>query len=104
MEYLKKLESFGIQILPAEKICQALLGKEKTERACRTKEACALPVVEETEQKVCSEHESRLISADMARKFVQTGETTFRVMPGMIVTPLAKDVLREKKITLVYEA
>ncbi len=105
VEYLKKLESFGIKVLPTDKICQELLGKESSSRK-EWKEEKNLSAVcgKGQKQEDISCEETTLVSADMARRFAKKGEKTFRVTPGMIVTPLAKDVLREKKITLVYEA
>lgn len=92
LEYLKKLESFGVKILPMEKICQDCSPKET---GCREESA-------KTEEKKQTKA-TVLFSADMAREFVRTGETTLRIAQGTLVTPLAKDVLREKKIELVYE-
>lgn len=93
VEYLKKLESFGVTVLSMEKICQAFSPKETGSREVSAKSE------EKTQTKAAG-----LFSADMARAFVRTGETTLRVAQGTLITPLAKDVLRDKKIKLVYES
>lgn len=93
LEYLKKLESFGIKVLPMEKICQDFSVKETGNM-----EICEKP--EKREEKKAS----GLFSADMARTFIRSGETTLRLAKGTLLTPLAKDVLREKKIELIYES
>lgn len=96
VEYLKKLESFGVAVLSMEKICQAFSGKKTGKEEHVT---CECVKKEEKKQTT----ESGLFSAEMARAFARTGETTLCVAQGTLITPLAKDVLREKKIKLVYE-
>ena len=93
VEYLKKLESFGVTVLPMEKICQEFSTKEAGTQKISIREA-----------KKPQTKETVLFTADRARAFARTGEMTLRVAEGTLITPLAKDVLREKKIELIYES
>ena len=96
VEYLKRLESFGVAVLSMEQICQECSGKT----IGKTEHAGLEPVKKEEKMQTT---QAALFSAEMARAFARTGETTLQVAQGTLITPLAKDVLREKKIKLVYE-
>ena len=91
VEYLKKLESYGIAVMPFEKISRSLSVKENDREESIKK------------QEPAEKKEVSLFSADMARSFARKGETTLKVFKGTLITPLAKDILREKKIKIVYE-
>lgn len=98
VEYLKKLESFGMTVLPMEQISHLLSGKE----------TCGEDTAEKEQKQSQTEKRSQikgggLFSADMARKYAAGGEKVLRVRKGTLLTPLAKDILREKKIELIYE-
>lgn len=44
-----------------------------------------------------------VLTAEEARRLAKTCGGTLRLGPGAILTPLARDVLREKRVALVYE-
>lgn len=100
VEYLKKLESFGITVLPMEQICHLLAGKDTCEEEKTEKEQKQY----KKEQKAPFTEGGKLFSADMARKYAAGGEKVLCLTKGTLLTPLAKDILREKKIELVYES
>lgn len=94
-EYVARLSQFGVNISPRAVLEQRLLAEEGT---------LPQPPKAELKDTACGEASTAgpgLLSADEARRLAKVCGGVLRLSPQTLVTPLARDVLREKKIRLI---
>lgn len=100
-DYVTRLTQFGVRVAPQAELERLLSGQTPAK-------ACAAPASPEPLEPVtgfAGEAESfcGVLTAEEARRLAKTCGGTLRLGPGAILTPLARDVLREKRVELVYE-
>ena len=101
-DYVTRLTQYGVRVASQGEL-QRLMG------APGPAVPAAEPVHVPEPAAICEEDRSGnepfcgLLSAEEARRLARTCGGTLRLAPGAVLTPLARDVLREKKITLVTE-
>lgn len=101
-DYVTRLTQYGVRVASQGEL-QRLMGAPgpavPAAEPVRTPEPAAACVPDQAgNEPFCG-----LLSAEEARRLARTCGGTLRLAPGAVLTPLARDVLREKKITLVTE-
>lgn len=99
-DYVTRLTQFGVRVAPRAEL-ERLLN-------CRTAPATASvkvcgPVAAAAEIPAECETFYGIVTAEEARRLAKTCGGTLRLGAGAILTPLARDVLRDKHITLLKE-
>ncbi|HML34530.1 MULTISPECIES: flavoprotein [Sporomusa] len=87
---LKKIETFGIRLIPVERLAAA--AKEVLNRE-------ALPVLPGIAVKPAKK---QILDAEAVNRAVRSGHKTITVVQGTIITPLACDIARESGLHIVY--
>lgn len=91
-DYVTRLTQFGIRVLPRSEL-ERLLGGQGPGEAPGKDCGCS-----DEGEVFCG-----VLSAEEARRLAKTCNGKLRLGKGAILTPLARDVLREKRVALVYE-
>ena len=95
-DYVNRLTQFGVRIAPRAELERLLNGRQSTSAApAKTCEPAAV--------KTQSEAYCGVMTAEEARRLARSCGGTLRLGAGAILTPLARDVLREKHITILEE-
>lgn len=97
-DYVIRLTQFGVRVAPRAEL-ERLLNCQTAPAAAPVK-ACG-PVAAEIP--AASETFCGVMTAEEARRLAKTCGGTLRLGAGAILTPLARDVLRDKHITLLEE-
>lgn len=99
-DYVTRLTQFGVRVAPQAELERLLNGQNAPAKTCGVPEAPASsPERSSAEEKpFCG-----VLTAEEARRLVKTCGGTLRLGRGAILTPLARDVLREKRVALVCE-
>lgn len=87
---LKKIESFGVQLTPVERLAAAAKEVLKQE---------SLPVSSST---VAKPSKKQILDAEAVRAAIQSGHKSICVLQGTLITPLASDIARESGLRIVY--
>lgn len=99
-DYVTRLTQFGVRVAPRAELerllgCQSAAAQAPA-KTCETAAAAAeIPAASET---FCG-----VLTAEEARRLAKSCGGTLRLGEGAILTPLARDVLRDKHITLLEE-
>lgn len=97
-DYVTRLTQFGVRVAPRAELEQ-IMGAVSAPAAPAP--VAAVPVASAP---CCKEEAfSGVLTAEKARQLARTCNGTLCLAPDAILTPLARDVLREKKITVVRE-
>jgi len=96
--YVTQLAQFGVRTAPRAELEQLL--RVPAAPAPQAAPACTRAPAEEA---ACSELFCGVLTAEEARRLAHTCGGTLRLGETAILTPLARDVLREKQITLLRE-
>ena len=95
-DYVNRLAQFGVRIAP-----RAELERLLSSRQCAP--AAPAKATEPVAVKTQSEAYCGVMTAEEARRQARSCGGTLRLGAGAILTPLARDVLREKHITILEE-
>ncbi len=96
-DYVTRLTQFGVRVAPRAELERLLCGHgEPAAAKAPIHGAACEPIVPCEPAVVCG-----VLTAEEARRLARTCGGTLWVAEGALITPLARDVLREKKITLV---
>nr|WP_325196578.1 hypothetical protein [uncultured Oscillibacter sp.] len=100
-DYVTRLTQFGVRVAPRAEL-ERLLNCQTAPATAPVKvcEPVAAPVVESP---AACEPFCGVLTAEEARRLAKTCGGTLRLGDGAILTPLARDVLRDKHITLLEE-
>lgn len=98
-DYVTRLTQFGVRVAPQAELERLLSGQAPA------KTAPASPEPPEPAAGCAGESEPfcGVLTAGEARRLAKTCGGTLRLGPGAILTPLARDVLRENRVALAYE-
>lgn len=99
-DYVTRLTQFGVRVAPQAELERLLSGQNAPAKTCGVPEAPASSTERPSAQE---EPFCGVLTAEEARRLVKTCGGTLRLGQGAILTPLARDVLREKRVALVYE-
>lgn len=88
-DYVQQLMRYGVQVVPRSGLEQRLSALPVQSQATGGKEAAQLF--------------HGVLTADEARRIALDSPTALRLARGAILTPLARDILREKQIPLLVE-
>lgn len=104
--YVQKITNFGIKVAHVTDI-ERLLDKPKSSQSVKLEEPvhtahAAHPVQTKSCEKPAQKSKSKLLSAETIMEAVSKGNSKIVVPKGTIVTPLAKDLMRDRKLQLVY--
>lgn len=102
-DYVTRLTQFGVRVAPQAELERLLSGQNAPAKTCAVPEA---PAQEASVPEKCAAEQEPfrgVLTAEEARRLVKTCGGTLRLGRGAILTPLARDVFREKQVTLVYE-
>lgn len=97
-DYVTRLTQFGVRVAPQAELERLLCGQSAPAKPASVPEPSA--------PEKCAggaEPFRGLLSAEEARRLAKDCGGTVRLGRGAILTPLARDVFREKRVTLVYE-
>lgn len=98
-DYVTRLTQFGVRVAPQAELERLLCGQNAPAKA-----ACAAPEAPGPERPAGEQEPFRgVLTAEEARRLAKDCGGTVRLGRGAILTPLARDVFREKRVTLVYE-
>ena len=102
--YVTQLAQFGVRVLSRAELERLLSGQPAPGNA---PSAPLVPMPVEAHESAAEPKESPVfcgvLTADEARRLAKTCGGTLRLGSGAILKPLAKDVLREKRIALLFE-
>lgn len=93
--YVTRLEQFGVRVLPQAEIIRLLT---QAERAAETTEGAAACCPQEGLQPDVT----GLLTGEQAQTFARQGKTTLLLAKKAKMTPLAKDILREKGVRVEW--
>lgn len=99
-DYVTRLTQFGVRVAPRAEL-ERLIGSPTLPAAQPVQREEPCPQNQEPADDKQVFH--GLLSAEEARRLARTCGGTLRLGAGAVLTPLARDVLREKKIVLVTE-
>lgn len=99
-DYVTRLTQFGVRVAPRAEL-ERLIGSPTLPAAQPVQREEPCPQNQEPVDDKLVFH--GLLSAEEARRLARTCGGTLRLGAGAVLTPLARDVLREKKIVLVTE-
>lgn len=92
--YVQRLETFGIRLLPLNEVENALLGS-------------SVPVSSADIQSCPSQNDElfpgKLIDAQAAQALAKVGKKYIRLARGVVITPLARDILRSAGTEILTE-
>ena len=106
--YVTQLTQFGVRVVSRLELERLLSGQPAPASAPMAVPAAAPAAAPEKTCAPTAEPEQSpvfcgVLTADEARKLAKTCGGTLRLGSGAILTPLAKDVLRENRIALLFE-
>lgn len=99
-DYVTRLTQFGVRVAPQAELERFLSGQNASAKVCGVSEA---PVAAPEKSPMEADSFCGVLTAEEARRLAKVCGGTLRLGPGAILTPLARDVLREKRVALVYE-
>lgn len=104
-DYVTRLTQFGVRVAPQAELERLLNGQNAPAKTCAVPEAPASSPERPSPERPSAEEEPfcGVLTAEEARRLAKTCGGTLRLGRGAILTPLARDVLREKRVTLVCE-
>lgn len=99
-DYVTRLTQFGVRVAPQAELERLLSGQNAPVKACGVSE---VPAAVSEDPSAETEPFRGVLTAEEARRLAKTCGGTLRLGRGAILTPLARDVLREKRVALVCE-
>ena len=103
-DYVTRLTQFGVRVAPRAELERLLCGQGEPAAAAKAPlhgAACEPAVSCETAAPCEPAVVCGVLTAEEARRLAKTCGGSLCVAEGALITPLARDVLREKRITLV---
>jgi hypothetical protein len=100
-DYVTHLTQFGVRVAPRTELERLLSGQNAAPKElCVSPEPQPAPPAGDAAE---GEPFCGVLTADEARRLAKTCGGTLRLGRGAVLTPLARDVLREKQVSLVRE-
>lgn len=96
-DYVSRLTQFGVRVVSRAEL-ERLLCVQSSPAKASGPQGTAVPFAGHTAE---TEFFNGVMTAEEARRLVKTCGGTLRLGRGAILTPLARDVLREKQVELV---